>query len=133
MGAFPSSKVIPKDVIIDKYIIQISEYEAVHPIRNWTDLKRRVGNNRRCFIFTHNSMPREPVVVLHTALTDNISNSIQVGNTALYCYKCRNTPFERRLQLQCYHLVLFIWNLDFVEKTSTILSVVYDGNLSQNH
>ena len=58
--------------------LQISEYEAVHPIRNWTDLKRRVGPYRRCFVFTHSSMPREPVVVLHTALTEEISNSIQV-------------------------------------------------------
>ncbi|KAK3097069.1 hypothetical protein FSP39_006097 [Pinctada imbricata] len=55
---------------------KISEYEAVHPIRNWTDLKRRVGPYRRCFVFTHNSMPREPVVVLHTALTQEISNNI---------------------------------------------------------
>jgi len=56
---------------------KISDYEAVHPIRNWTDLKRRVGSYRRCFVFTHNSMPREPVVVLHTALTNEISSSIQ--------------------------------------------------------
>ncbi|XP_050391451.1 malonyl-CoA decarboxylase, mitochondrial isoform X2 [Patella vulgata] len=55
---------------------KISEYEAVHPIRNWTDLKRRVGPYRRCFVFTHNSMPHEPVVVLHTALTQEISSSI---------------------------------------------------------
>ncbi|XP_052830206.1 malonyl-CoA decarboxylase, mitochondrial isoform X1 [Octopus bimaculoides] len=55
---------------------KISEYEAVHPIRNWTDLKRRVGSYRRCFVFIHNAMPREPVVVLHTALTDTIPSSI---------------------------------------------------------
>ncbi|XP_070568243.1 malonyl-CoA decarboxylase, mitochondrial-like [Ptychodera flava] len=56
---------------------KISEYEAVHPVRNWADLKRRVGPYRRCFVYTHNSMPREPVMVLHTALTEEISNSIQ--------------------------------------------------------
>lgn len=55
---------------------KISDYEAVHPIRNWADLKRRVGSYRRCFVFTHMSMPREPVVVLHTALTSQISSSI---------------------------------------------------------
>ncbi|GAB1605850.1 malonyl-CoA decarboxylase, mitochondrial-like [Argonauta hians] len=55
---------------------KISEYEAVHPIRNWTDLKRRVGSYRRCFVFIHNAMPREPVVVLHTALTNTIPSSI---------------------------------------------------------
>ncbi|KAL5010786.1 hypothetical protein ScPMuIL_013091 [Solemya velum] len=55
---------------------KISDYEAVHPIRSWTDLKQRVGPYRRCFVFTHSSMPREPVVVLHTALCSEISSTI---------------------------------------------------------
>ncbi|XP_062608840.1 malonyl-CoA decarboxylase, mitochondrial-like isoform X1 [Saccostrea cucullata] len=55
---------------------KISMYEAVHPIRDMNDLKRRVGSYRRCFVFTHRSMPGEPVVVLHTALTNSISSSI---------------------------------------------------------
>lgn len=53
-------------------------YEAVHPVRNWTDLKRRVGPYRRCYAFTHAAMPGEPLVVLHVALTEEISNNIQV-------------------------------------------------------
>ena len=36
---------------------KISEYEAVHPVKSWTDLKSRVGPYRRCFVFTHRSMP----------------------------------------------------------------------------
>ncbi|KAK8761183.1 hypothetical protein V5799_027551 [Amblyomma americanum] len=56
---------------------KVSEYEAVHPVRNWTDLKRRVGPYRRCYVFTHSCMPGEPIVVLHTALTSAISSSIQ--------------------------------------------------------
>lgn len=56
--------------------VQISEYEAVHPVRSWTDLKRRVGLYRRCFVYTHNSMPDEPIVVLHIALCDEISSSM---------------------------------------------------------
>nr|CAD7394593.1 unnamed protein product [Timema cristinae] len=55
---------------------KISEYEAVHPVRNWTDLKRRVGPYRRCFVYTHSSMPDEPLVVLHTALSDDIVGSM---------------------------------------------------------
>ncbi|KAK6641427.1 hypothetical protein RUM44_013138 [Polyplax serrata] len=55
---------------------KISEYEAVHPVRSWTDLKRRVGHYRRCFVFLHGSMPGEPIVVLHTALSDEISSSM---------------------------------------------------------
>ena len=43
---------------------KVSDYEAVHPMRNWTDLKFRVGPYRRCFVYTHRSMPGEPIVVL---------------------------------------------------------------------
>lgn len=56
----------------------IYRYEAVHPVRNWTDIKRRVGPYRRCYSFTHASMPGEPLVVLHVALTQDISDNIQV-------------------------------------------------------
>ncbi|CAL1548406.1 unnamed protein product [Lymnaea stagnalis] len=56
---------------------KISTYEAVHRIKTWEDIKRRVGPYRRCYIFTHNSMPGEPVVVLHRALTTDISSNIQ--------------------------------------------------------
>ncbi|KAF8778112.1 malonyl-CoA decarboxylase, mitochondrial-like isoform X2 [Argiope bruennichi] len=55
---------------------KISQYEAVHPVRSWTDIKQRVGPYRRCYVFTHSCMPREPIVVLHTALTSEISSSI---------------------------------------------------------
>jgi len=55
---------------------KISEYEAVHPVRNWADLKRRVGLYRRCVVFTHSCMPKEPLVVLHTFLTNEISSSM---------------------------------------------------------
>ncbi|XP_035219053.1 malonyl-CoA decarboxylase, mitochondrial-like isoform X2 [Stegodyphus dumicola] len=58
---------------------KISQYEAVHPVRNWTDIKQRVGPYRRCYVFTHNAMPKEPIVVLHTALTNEISSSITVS------------------------------------------------------
>ncbi|MEE6499946.1 hypothetical protein FKM82_003650 [Ascaphus truei] len=56
---------------------KISEYEAVHPVRNWTDMKRRVGPYRRCYVFAHSAMPGEPLIVLHVALTQQISSSIQ--------------------------------------------------------
>eukprot|EP00731_Ephydatia_muelleri_P031922 Em0023g429a len=56
---------------------KVSQYEAVHPVRSWKDLKYRVGLNRRCFVFIHPAMPREPLVVLHTALTEEPSDNIQ--------------------------------------------------------
>ncbi|XP_014472596.1 PREDICTED: malonyl-CoA decarboxylase, mitochondrial-like isoform X2 [Dinoponera quadriceps] len=56
---------------------KVSDYEAIHPMKNWLDLKRRVGPYRRCYIFTHPSMPREPIVMLHTALCDIIPDSVK--------------------------------------------------------
>ncbi|XP_021486745.1 malonyl-CoA decarboxylase, mitochondrial [Meriones unguiculatus] len=56
---------------------KISECEAVHPVKNWMDMKRRVGPYRRCYFFSHCSTPGEPLVVLHVALTRDISSNIQ--------------------------------------------------------
>lgn len=54
---------------------RIAYYEVIHPLRNWTELKERLGPFRRCYIFTHPSMPREPIVILHTALCNTIPAS----------------------------------------------------------
>jgi len=70
---------------------KVSNYEAVHRIKTWEDIKRRVGPYRRCYIFTHNSMPREPVVVLHTALMPNIASSI---HSIIYNSRYQTTPQE---------------------------------------
>ena len=43
---------------------KISSYEAVHTVKSWTDLKSRVNPYRRCYVYTHPSMPGEPVVIL---------------------------------------------------------------------
>ena len=40
------------------------------------DLKSRVGPYRRCFVYTHRSMPGEPIVMLHVALTTDIVSNI---------------------------------------------------------
>ncbi|XP_036044177.1 malonyl-CoA decarboxylase, mitochondrial isoform X2 [Onychomys torridus] len=56
---------------------KISECEAVHPVKNWMDMKRRVGPYRRCYFFSHCSTPGEPLIVLHVALTSDIPNNIQ--------------------------------------------------------
>lgn len=50
---------------------RICSYEAVQSIRNWADLRRRVGPHRRCFAFTHSCLPRDPVLVVHVALSSN--------------------------------------------------------------
>lgn len=57
---------------------KIIAYEAVHEIRTWDDLRRRLQpNDRRCFAFFHPSMPDEPLIFVEVALTEGIPNSIQ--------------------------------------------------------
>lgn len=57
---------------------KIIAYEAVHQIRNWDDLRRRLQpEDRRCFAFFHPSMPTEPLIFVEVALTKGVPNSIQ--------------------------------------------------------
>ena len=57
---------------------KIIEYEAVHQIRTWDDLRRRLHPpDRRCFAFFHPSMPDEPLIFVEVALTKGVPNSIQ--------------------------------------------------------
>ena len=56
---------------------KLVEYEAVHEITNWMDLKRRLGTDRACFAFIHPNMPAEPIIFVEVALVQGISGSIQ--------------------------------------------------------
>ncbi|KAJ4747631.1 malonyl-CoA decarboxylase family protein [Rhynchospora pubera] len=56
---------------------KIVEYEAVHPIRNLIDLKRRLGVGRRCFGYFHPAIPGEPLIFIEVALLKDIASSIQ--------------------------------------------------------
>ncbi|MHC1551312.1 malonyl-CoA decarboxylase [Phyllobacterium sp. K27] len=57
---------------------KIIEYEAVHAISNWDELRRRLlPSDRRCFAFFHPSMPDEPLIFVEVALVDGIPTSIQ--------------------------------------------------------
>ncbi|MFK8034673.1 MAG: malonyl-CoA decarboxylase [Hyphomicrobiales bacterium] len=57
---------------------KIIEYEAVHAINDWAELRARLEpQDRRCFAFFHPSMPDEPLVFVEVALTKGIPNSIQ--------------------------------------------------------
>ncbi|KAF5827300.1 malonyl-CoA decarboxylase-domain-containing protein [Dunaliella salina] len=44
--------------------------EAVHPMRGWEDLKRRLCEDRRVHVFFHPCLPGEPLVILHCALVN---------------------------------------------------------------
>ncbi|KAG7393517.1 hypothetical protein PHYPSEUDO_007354 [Phytophthora pseudosyringae] len=56
---------------------KIIRYEAVHPVGTIAELKRRLGNGRRCFAFFHPSIPDEPLVFVHVALMQEIAFSMQ--------------------------------------------------------
>ena len=57
---------------------KIVEYEAVHAIYDWDDLRRRLyPDDRRCFAFFHPAMPDEPLIFVEVALTQTVPDSIQ--------------------------------------------------------
>lgn len=57
---------------------KIIAYEAVHQIRSWDDLRRRIQpEDRRCFGFFHPSMPEEPLIFVEVALTTGTPGNIQ--------------------------------------------------------
>ena len=59
--------------IIEKLI----EYEAVHEISDWDDMKSRLGTDRRCYAYFHPRMPEEPLIFVEVALTEGIADNIQ--------------------------------------------------------
>ncbi len=55
---------------------KLIEYEAVHTISSWDDLKNRLDSDRRCFGFFHPAMPDEPLVFVEIALTAGIATAL---------------------------------------------------------
>jgi len=57
---------------------KIIEYEAVHAIDDWDDLRRRIEpEDRHCFGFFHPVMPDEPLIFVEVALCRGIPQSVQ--------------------------------------------------------
>lgn len=56
---------------------KLIEYEAVHEIGSWKDLKHRLNSDRRIFAFLHNKMPNDPLVFVEVALVNGIAGNIQ--------------------------------------------------------
>lgn len=55
----------------------LMEYEAVHEIKTWRDLKHRLLTDHRVFGFFHNKMPNEPLIFIEVALVKGMSDNIQ--------------------------------------------------------
>jgi malonyl-CoA decarboxylase len=57
---------------------KIIAYEAVHAIRSWDDLRRRLDpKDRRCYAFFHPSLVDEPLIFVEVALTTEIPGRIR--------------------------------------------------------
>ncbi|MFV0371601.1 MAG: malonyl-CoA decarboxylase [Azonexus sp.] len=56
---------------------KLIEYEAVHAIQSWTDLKNRLDADRRLYAFFHPRMPAEPLIFVEVALTDHLAGNVQ--------------------------------------------------------
>jgi malonyl-CoA decarboxylase len=56
---------------------KLIEYEAVHAIRSWDDLKNRLGDDRRCYAYFHPRMPDEPLIFVQVALVKGMSDNVQ--------------------------------------------------------
>jgi malonyl-CoA decarboxylase len=59
-------------LILEKLI----EYESVHEIQGWPDLRRRLERDRGCFGFFHPAIPDVPLIFVEAALTRGISDNV---------------------------------------------------------
>ena len=56
---------------------KIIEYEAVHEINSWQELRRRLApNDRKCYAFFHPAMEDEPLIFIEVALMNGIPEKI---------------------------------------------------------
>jgi malonyl-CoA decarboxylase len=58
------------------FLEKLIEYEAVHAIESWDDLKHRLGPGRRCYAFVHPGMPNDPLIFVEVALTKDIARAL---------------------------------------------------------
>jgi len=60
-------------IVLEKII----RYEAVHEIRDWEDLRRRIDPpDRRCYAFFHPALVDEPLIFVEVALTRDMPAAI---------------------------------------------------------
>jgi malonyl-CoA decarboxylase len=60
-------------IVLEKLI----QYEAVHAVQGWRDLRRRLEGDRRCFAFFHPQLRDEPLIFIEVALTRGVSAQVQ--------------------------------------------------------
>jgi malonyl-CoA decarboxylase len=55
---------------------KLISYEAVHEIKGWDDLRRRLAPDRRCFAFFHPALPGEPLIFVEVALVEGLAAAV---------------------------------------------------------
>ncbi len=56
---------------------KVIQYESVHEIKGWGDLRGRLAADRMCFAFFHGTMPDEPIIFVEVALVNGMTASIE--------------------------------------------------------
>lgn len=57
-------------------IENLIQYEAVHDIKSWADVKNRLDSDRRCYGFFHPRLPDVPLIFVEVALVDEMADDI---------------------------------------------------------
>jgi len=57
-------------------IEKLIQYEAVHDIKSWSDVKNRLDSDRRCYGFFHPRLPSVPLIFVEVALIDEMAEGI---------------------------------------------------------
>jgi malonyl-CoA decarboxylase len=60
---------------------KVARGESVHRVRSLSELKRRLHDGKRCYGFFHPSMPIDPLVFVHVALTSELCPSLSALDT----------------------------------------------------
>ena len=56
---------------------KLAQYEAVHAVKSWSDIKNRLALDRRCYAFFHPQMPNEPLIYVWVALVKGMADNVQ--------------------------------------------------------
>ena len=60
-------------LVLEKLI----RYESVHEINGWSDLRRRLEADRRCFAFFHPALANEPIIFVEVALSNGLTGELE--------------------------------------------------------
>ena len=58
-------------------IEKLIQYEAVHDIKSWSDVKNRLDSDRRCYGFFHPRLSSVPLIFVEVALVDEMVSHIE--------------------------------------------------------